>query len=182
MDKAGHGTFWTIEHYGSLSLVLTIAAMYIRTSYIIYMKNKENLEPMHIFQLNLLMVCALRSSFPLMEITRYGMDNTDSCWHYFFGLFCLICFNTDLLLEQLDRFLAVYWNVKYKGRITTKMAKIGCIISKLFGLILTIFVAALDPTYGKCIKEYELLNVKTANIFLQHLLFLLFPFMLLLPK
>jgi hypothetical protein len=156
--------------------------MYIRTSYIIYMKNKENLEPMHIFQLNLLMVCALRSSFPLMEITRYGMDNTDSCWHYFFGLFCLICFNTDLLLEQLDRFLAVYWNVKYKGRITTKMAKIGCIISKLFGLILTILVAALDPTYGKCIKEYELLNVKTANIFLQHLLFLLFPFMLLLPK
>ena len=139
--------FETIELYGSLILVFAISAMYLRSCYIIYVKNRENLEPMHIFQLNFLMAIVLRSSFPLMEITRFGMHNGDSCWHYFFGLFCLICFNTDLLFGQLDRFLAVYWNVKYKGRITTKMAKIGCIVSKLFGLMLTILVAVLDPTH-----------------------------------
>ena len=170
MDNTGHGysMFETIELCGCLLLVFAIVAMYLRTFYIVYMKNRDDLEPMHIFQLNFLMAVVLRSSFPLMEITRFGMQNGDSCWHYFFGLFSLICFNTDLLFGQFDRFLAIYWNVEYKGRITTKMAKIGCIVSKLFGLMLTIMVALLDPTYGKCMEGYELLKgyelVKTANI------------------
>ena len=100
------------------------------------------------------------------KLIRKGNAAEDSCWHYFFGLFCLICFNTEVVLLQTDRFLAVYWNVKYKGRITAKIAKFCCIGSKVFSFILTFLVAILDPTYRTFTAGYEELNLKTANIYL----------------
>lgn len=56
--------------------------------------------------------------------------------------------------------------VKYKGKITAKIAKFSCIGSKVFSFILTLLVAILDPTCITFTDGFEELNLKTANIYL----------------
>ena len=111
MNQTGHSdyTFRTQELYGTVLLVSTVVLLYIKIVFKIYLKHRGSLEPMHIFHLNFLMACALRSSFPLMvvihKLIRKGNAAEDSCWHYLFGLFCFFCFNTEVVLLQMDRFL-----------------------------------------------------------------------------
>ena len=172
MNQTGHVdyTLRTNALYGTVILLSTVLSLYVKICIKIYLKHRGGLEPTHIFHLHFLMACAQIFSFALMvvfhKLIRKGNAAEDSCWHYFFGLFCLICFNTEVVLLQMDRFLAVYWNVKYKGRITSKIAKFSCIGSKVFSFILTLLVAILDPTYITFTAGFEELNLKTANIYL----------------
>ena len=78
----------------------------------------------------------------------------------------LFCLNTDVFLMQIDRFLAVYWNLKYKSRVTAKMAIRSCLASKVFAIIVTVSVASLDQPYGKCSSRFEMLSLKKTNIYL----------------
>ena len=66
----------------------------------------------------------------------------------------------------MDRFLAVYWNVEYKQRVTTKMAKISCGASMIIGLIIIAFVAVFDPSYIRCTENYRNLKARPINRFL----------------
>jgi hypothetical protein len=67
---------------------------------------------------------------------------------------------------QVDRFLAVYWNMKYSSHVTYKLALKCCIGSKVFAAFVTFLVAILDPEYSKCEDEYSFIHLKTWNIYL----------------
>ena len=87
---------------------------------------------MHIFKLIFWWHVTVR------ELARY---NEETC----------ICFNIDLVLVKVYRFLAVYWNVTNKEKVSNNMAKNGCFASKVSGIILTIWVAVFDQEYDQCI-------------------------------
>ena len=78
----------------------------------------------------------------------------------------MVCFNIDLVIMQIERFLALYWDLLYKNRVTTKMAFASCIISKVFVTLITACMAFLNPEYQKCTNKYRLFNLKAANIYL----------------
>ena len=67
---------------------------------------------------------------------------------------------------QVDRFLAVYWNVEYSSRITYRMALRGCIGSKVLATFVTSMVGLLDPEYSSCSAEYSFIHLKPVNIYL----------------
>ena len=166
MSTTGHQS--NIVLSGAFLIVVSTFIMYCIATYKIYVKTKDIMEPMHVFQLNHMAVISSRASFSLIAIGHQlvGSYNDDSCFYYFFGFFTLFCLNTDVFLMQIDRFLAVYWNLKYKSRITTKMALRSCIASKLFAIIVTILVASLDQKYSQCVSTYLMLDLKNSNIYL----------------
>ena len=122
---------------------------------------------MHIFLLNFLSGSILRVCFHCIVIVEDLVDDKkDTCAYNFLGLFALVSFNIDVILMQIDNFLAVYWNVKYKPRVSTKLAQKCCLAAKLISLVAVCCVALLDPSYGKCSSKIAFLNLRLANIYL----------------
>ena len=123
---------------------------------------------MHVHQMNFMIVSALNVFFGtfiiIHEIIGFVVDV--SCWHYFFGMFTQTSFNIDVIPMQLDRFLAVYWNINYSGRVSKKMALISCLSSKVTATVVTLCVAYLDDSYGKCSADLALTYLKGSNIYL----------------
>ena len=119
---------------------------------------------MHVHQMNFMIVSALNVFFGVLivlnEIIGFVLIVDVCCWLYFFGMFTQISFNIDVILMQLDRFLAVYWNIKYSGRVSTKMSLISCLSSKLTAIIVTLCVAYIDDSYGKCSADLALIYLK----------------------
>ena len=155
--------------YTEILIVITVIwllfmiALFGKSCYIIYSKNKWNFEPVHILEISILFSCCLITSFfILFVLEKYsgsGDENAESCKFYLYGLLSDIYLNIGLILAQLDRFLAVYWNSEYKQRVTTDMAKYRCGASKILGLLIIGLVAVVDPSYIRCVEYYR-------NIFL----------------
>ena len=137
-------------------------------TYRVYQKNKHSMEPLHIYLLNYMAGYTLRIALGVMVV----VDNLaqihyqDYCPFYLFGLFVIIFFNLDVILMQIDRTQAVYWNIEYPSRFTPKRALRNCIASKVIAAIVTILVARLDPSYCKCIEPFALFYLKNTNIYL----------------
>ena len=148
----------------SVLFVVLELILYTIVTYKIYMKSKNNTEPMHVFLLNLISVITFCITFQLMHIVHSLVGIGNVCLYYYFGVFIHISFNTDMTLMQIDRFLAVFWNIKYKSRVTTEMALRSCVASKVFAMILTILIAKLDPTYRECSSSYRMWFLKSSTI------------------
>ena len=69
---------------------------------------------------------------------------------------------------QMDRFLALYWNLLYKDRVTTNTAFSCCFLSKVFAIMLTTLIGLIDTDYSKCTYQckYSLFHLKSTNIYL----------------
>ena len=69
---------------------------------------------------------------------------------------------------QIDRFLALYWDLLYKDRVTTNMALSACFLSKVFAIMLTTSIGYVDKEYSKCTYQckFSLFHLKTTNIYL----------------
>ena len=145
-------------------------SLYSKIAYTFYKKNQYDMEPIHVFQLNFMIVSTLSVIFPAMasldQLTGFIYQPGGSCYYYFPLFFAYFCFNTDLVMMQVDRFLAVYWNMKYASRITYKLALRFCIGSKVLAAVVTMMVGFLDLQYSTCAEEYAFIHLKLVNIYL----------------
>ena len=93
----------------SLFILVLIVLLYGIISFKLYKKNQFDMEPMHVFQLNFMIVSSLRVSFPALSVldklTGFNNGPAASCLYYFPIFFAYFSFNTDLVLMQVDRFL-----------------------------------------------------------------------------
>ena len=156
----------TSVRIGSLLLVVAILIMYCIISYKIYMKHKTNMEPIHVFQINFMSLSIWLLFFQCIKIIHELSNFNESCLFYIFGFFGHFSWNSDVVLMQIDRFLAIYWNIRYKSRVTTKMAIISCLASKVCTTILTVFVVIYDKSYSQCSVPIFLYHLKSSNIYL----------------
>ena len=101
----------------------------------------------------------------LDQISGFAFSPGNICWYNFAIFFTFSCFLTDLVIMQINSFLAVYWNAKYNGRVTPFLAYICCVISKLICIFLTILVGYLDPDYTRCTVDYAFMHLKSLNIY-----------------
>ena len=87
------------------------------------------------------------------------------CPYYLFGFFTTTFFNIDVVFMQMDRALAVYWNLNYRSRVTSKLAIKSCMASKFIAAILTFLVAGLDRGYNNCSEPFAIFFLKRTNIY-----------------
>ena len=52
---------------------------------------------------------------------------------------------------QTDRFLAIYWNIRYKNRVTTSRAVKPCSLSIIFSAIVAGGITIIDKKYAVCV-------------------------------
>ena len=86
--------------------LLFMIALFGKSCYIIYSKNKWNFEPVHIFQIDILVSFALLTSFAILLVLKNysgNMDeNAESCKFYLYGLLSHIYLNIGIILAQLQ--------------------------------------------------------------------------------
>ena len=121
----------------------------------IYSKYKHSLEPIHVFELNNLSNWALMAvSNILTALDIYFLDSDIFCpIVHFFLYFIRFSFYFGIILTQIDRFLALYWNVKYKSRVTKDDALKTVLISKVVLFTITFLVVKLDGKALKCFSS-----------------------------
>ena len=124
--------------------VLLIVA-YSKSCHVIYSKHKWNLKPVNIFEMSLLVSIVFKLSFSVIfvldNLYEKLISSSDEkerrfCKFYLLGLLPNLCFNTDLLLALIDRFLAVYWTRNYRlYKIRTAPLSERCSIKNYYSKI-----------------------------------------------
>ena len=141
----------------------------INSIYKIYKKFNGQMKPNHIFMLNLLITFTLKCCY-LIFIYHYTMlmssGSFEVCFHYFVGLVIFISTNIDIIIMQVDRFVAVFWSLQYPGFATNGRAILTCFVSKLINIVVSLLVFFLDKDFPKCMKTIPLLITKTSSIVL----------------
>ena len=109
------------------ALCLTAISMfYIEAAVKIYKKNRNNLEPIHIFEINTLtgifFFLLLRELFYLLhfvvEVKFLCLPQHWLAYYWRLNIFA------GIILSQFDRFFALHWHAKYKERVTPYRAKV----------------------------------------------------------
>ena len=133
-------------------ICLPLACLYLVVTRNIFKTHRYSFEPLHIFELNILASAALL----LINNSLFGFDpHIDSDHFYcgvvhFLGLYNKFSFYFGIISSQLDRFLALYWNVSYKGRVTPELVIKMIFLQKLFILIVLLLFCMFDSPALKC--------------------------------
>ena len=119
-------------------------------------KYKYKMEPVHIFEINTLVdKCLMLFNLGLRHILGHQLG--------YESMFCKIStiitftarlsFYLDICWTQIDRFLALYWNIEYKDRVTNNKALVIITITKVLNLIMALIALIMDPTWFECQNE-----------------------------
>ena len=112
--------------------------------------------------LSLLLLCS--SLVPFLFIIHPLSEHL--CVHYCASLVAMICLCLGIITMQLDRFVAIYWDIKYKTYASTKCAVSVCIFNFFFSLILVIAELQLDSSFMKCTDFPSLIYTRYAGLVL----------------
>lgn len=118
------------------------------------------MEPVHYFEFNALLDwCILMTTRPLQQLEHHI-----GC-QYGFYMFCIVnqivqkwsnfCLFTDIILCQLDRFLALYWNAEYMERVDDNKSKLVILVTKLFMAIIILVCIFIDPESFSCTPDVQ---------------------------
>ena len=115
---------WRLEGT-PLVMALVMASLYGGVAVNVYLKNRHDLEPLHIFELNTLanfsVFCLIRAS---KQLVIFQLSSSVLCsiiqWFTFYSK---INIYAGIVMSQVDRFLALHLHLEYKARITTELAK-----------------------------------------------------------
>ena len=101
-----------------------LIALYISAIYKIYQKNKFFLEPIHIFELNILADMMVAMATRCLTIYDIHFDKTSFICplNHWLVIYTFYISYTDVIIAQIDRFLSLYWNLSYKAKVNTSRA------------------------------------------------------------
>jgi hypothetical protein len=100
----------------------------------------------------------LLSEFPASE---------EKCFQYIFFLFASMAFSLSVLCMQADRFLAIFWSIHYKNRVTTDRAGKACFLCLLLSLIVAFGMNVMDKNYTACVSPISVVYTRKTNISLE---------------
>ena len=145
-----------MEIYKSIYLIVDPILNLLHISMLghLYKKYKYKLEPVHILELNTLLDECLMIFILALRHFLGGQLGQQESW--FCKISNIITFATrlsfylDICWTQIDRFLALYWNIEYKERVTNNKTMVIIIITKLINLVLALFILWIDPAWFEC--------------------------------
>ena len=117
--------------------------LYINAIYKIYQKNKFVLEPIHIFELNILVDMMVGMAVRCLTIYDIHFERVSFICNinHWVVLYTFYISYTDVIIAQIDRFLSLYWNLSYKAKVSTSRAMNVIVINKLVMVIPTALTA-----------------------------------------
>ena len=126
--------------------------LYLVVAWQIFQRHRYSLEPVHIYQLNTIVTCAIFA--PVHIGSRYLANWGSLCrvieWLRYYNWHDFI---TGLLLTQTDRFLALFWHAEYKERLSPELATKTVVVSKLILLLPISVAAAVCPATLQCVES-----------------------------
>ena len=137
----------------------------------IFMKHRYNLEPVHLIVINILVDIALYHGAMAFENFFFLLiPHTHMIFckvTFFFKYLAGFCFYADIITEQIDGALGLYWNVKYKTRVTNGKTLKTIGICKLLAGLCALAVVLLDPKATSCnfSKLWACRYLKRNNVF-----------------
>ena len=78
-----------------------------------------------------------------------------------------MAFSLSVLCMQADRFLAIFWSIHYKNRVTTDRAGKACFLCLLLSLIVAFGMNVMDKNYTACVSPISILYTRKTNISLE---------------
>ena len=146
-------------------LVLPVLFLFLLIiCFIMIKKFHFEFEPVHIFLINYFGTQALHLvSADILAIFSLFPGHCNVCFQYNLSMFTSLSFTFGIFSMQMDRFLAIYWNVHYKARVTTSKAMKTCCLSPLIAASIAICFLLIDHPYSQCIQPISLLFTRTTN-------------------
>ena len=119
------------------------------------MKHWHHIENVHRFELNTMLDwCFSMTSQALQQFEHHAACPHDLAMlcvaNQFLMKWSMLCLFADIVLCQVDRFLALYWNAEYNERLDDDKAKRVILVTKLIIAILTLGCVLLDPGSFSC--------------------------------
>ena len=144
-----------MEIYKSIYLIVDPILNLLHISMLghLYKKYKYKLEPVHILELNTLLDECLMIFILALRHFLGGQLGHESWFCKISNIITLatrLSFYLDICWTQIDRFLALYWNIEYKERVTNNKTMVIIIITKLINFILALFILWIDPAWFEC--------------------------------
>ena len=90
----------------------------------------------------------------------------DVCFQYYALLITNMVFCFGIISMQLDKVIAIFWDVHYKAWVTTSRAMKMCGLNIVMATIIGILMGFIDREYGKCTNKPSLIYTRTTYIIL----------------
>ena len=116
--------FDVLNKYPNVILLAALSIFCIEATVHIYQKNKNDLEPIYIFEINTLVNTALfliLIAYTFLEV-KFLCFIRNCVLHYLRLNICV-----GIMMSQLDRFFALYLHTEYRERVTPKLAWVSFI-------------------------------------------------------
>ena len=139
-------------------VMITIVALHLKLFWF-------TLEPVHIFLINYFGNSAMFFLNVFSSSVVALFYESTFCLQNYFKFFLQASNAASMILLQIDRGRAVYWNAYYNSKVDNKRASIE--IAACLGLIavITILGGFIFPDYGECLEPGNLWLTKPVNIF-----------------
>ena len=140
----------------------------LKICFMIFKKFRFQFEPVSVFLLNYFGTLALYlfSSDITFLLSEFPASE-EKCFQYIFFLFASMAFSLSVLCMQADRFLAIFWSIHYKNRVTTDRAGKACFLSLLLSLIVACGMNVIDKNYTACVSPISVVYTRKTNISLE---------------
>ena len=102
-------------------------------------------------------ICAILKIFPL----------TETCWDNCLILLSTVLFSSAIVVLQLDRFAAIYFNSKYHTIVTPFRATLGCLCAFVLSLLTTALTIFFDGNYNQCSDPLVIRYTRMTNIYVE---------------
>ena len=117
------------KKYPAAIFYAAISVFFIEAAVHIYKKNKNDLEPIYIFEINTIASIAiliLWSAYTLLEVPVLCSIRDGLAYYFRLNIF------VGILVSQVDRFFALYWHAEYRERVTPQLAMVSLTKRTLF--------------------------------------------------
>ena len=132
---------------------------------LILTKFRSKFEPIHVFLINVIrsfvLVIFLWVVDALFQI--FG-DSGHLCVEYIFLLFASLTCSFGIISMQIDRFLAIYLNLSYANRVTTRKSILIVCLSPVIAVAASGAAVVFDRDYSRCIFPLRLVFTRTTNL------------------
>ena len=154
----------------AFSLVPLLALALAGISFYFLYKHWHNLEPIHtlwalFYGTEALQMFAYDITLLFQHFTSFSV-----CPQNIVVFFTVILFYLSVVLLQADRWAAIYFNSKYKGLITNKIAVVGCCAVVLIAFVVSLSLFLIDSSYVMCAHPPSLRLTRRTTIYLEGLI------------
>ena len=147
------------------TILAFVATLNVYITLVIIKKNYYDMKPMNIFQANYFAGIGLITLTGVFSVYK-NLENTgEICPKEFLRYLFNIMNIYDIVILQLDRFIAVQYPYFYHDYMDINMAMRILILSKIVSIAIAVIASVIDPIFIYCPACGRCLSVRSINVY-----------------